>query len=529
MKRFKTGLCLLLVLAMSFGLTACRKVNSSGSSYLSDMNSMIVIDNTDNQNGSEDGSNNSSTASTKNTKKNNSKNTSSGNNTSQSTPEATKGKVYTQGEIPKFSSKQFDLSGFWAPYEISEESFKTYKDVGFTTLAMINHSGVKTSNNQFYLGSNRTMKALEMCRKVGLNAILNYNDWIAEASSNNKNYYSETPFSQYDIYGEYKDIIKGIHIIDEPHKDKHIPLYSKKAFIDDFKKVYPNADFVVNLIPYTAYAGRGFKSYEEMMEIYENSYMSQFDKPYVSVDVYPFHENNKRDDQTLAMNYEYIADSAKKYGVKPCFILQSSIGGGEFEMQLDKNDLRWEINAALAFGADKLQYYCYSVPQEGNGYMYDSCILGQDNKPSQIYYDLQQLHKEIQSFADVILSYDWDQTIGNTSYGETTYRVTSFKYHEDCEYGKFRNAKYFDSVNSTKDLTVSRFESKQYGEAYMLVNFADRGGTNTVTAKFKDCGYVAVYGGSEWSSTPKVEKLDENGNLKLELKYGEGVFVIPLV
>ena len=278
--------------------------------------------------------------------------------------------------LPEYPEKQFEISGFWAPYEITEESFTTYKNVGFTHFAMINHSLNKTSEEQFYLGSDRTMKALEMCRKVGLKAIINYNDWVATWSENDLEFYSETPFSQFDIYGDYKDIITGVHICDEPYLKRpdgtgtnHFALYGDKTLIDDFKKVYPNADYIVNLIPFTAYASRGFDNYEQMMDLYEKTFMEPFgNKSYVSVDVYPFHQGNNMDDGTLLINYQYIANSAKKYGVKPGFILQSTIGGAdegrkEFEMELSESDLRWEINNALAYGADTLQYYCYSVPK----------------------------------------------------------------------------------------------------------------------------------------------------------------------
>ena len=35
-------------------------------------------------------------------------------------------------KTPEYADKQFEISGFWAPYEITEESFTTYKDAGFT-------------------------------------------------------------------------------------------------------------------------------------------------------------------------------------------------------------------------------------------------------------------------------------------------------------------------------------------------------------------------------------------------------------
>ena len=64
----------------------------------------------------------------------------------------------------------------------------------------------------------------------------------------------------------------------------------------------------------------------------------------------------------------------------------------------------------------------------------------------------------------------------------------------------------------------------------MFVNFAEESEIpNKVTATFKDCGAVAIYGGEGFTGTPKIVELPEDGNLSLELKYGEGVFIIPII
>ena len=453
--------------------------------------------------------------------------------------------------LPEYSYKQFELSGFWAPYEMTEESFKQYKDVGFTTFAMINHSLSKTSENQFYLGSERTMKALELCRKTGLKAILNYNDWVATWSENDPDYNGETPFSKYDLYGDYKDIITGVHIVDEPYLKRpdgssHFDTYANSKIVEDFKKVYPNARYIANLIPITAISSRGFDSYEQMMELYEEKFMEPFENPYVSVDVYPFHQGSTMDDGTLLVNYRYIANSAKKYGVKPAYILQSSVGGTvkvqnpdeevkkEFEMELSESDLRWEVYNALAFGADTLQYYCYAVPttfdEDGNvvEYMYDNCILNHDGTPSDVYYSLQKIHKEIQSYADVILSYDWDTTIGVSGTEDQTFRVSSLELDADFNTIKLEDTKNYVDAVGTQDMIVSRFTSEKYGEAYMFLNWAEREDKNTVKATFKNCTAIAVYGGEGFDGIPEIVELDKNGNTTIELNYGEGVFVTPL-
>ena len=108
-------------------------------------------------------------------------------------------------------------------------------------------------------------------------------------------------------------------------------------------------------------------------------------------------------------------------------------------------------------------------------------------------------------------------------------RVSAIEYDEMLEYATLENAKHYVAAKGTQDLVVSRFESEEHGEAYMLVNFAENNGkANSVNATFKDCGAVAIYGGEEYNGTPEIITLDENGNFAVDLAYGEGIFVVPL-
>ncbi len=434
--------------------------------------------------------------------------------------------------IPSYPEQSFEISGFWAPYEITEESLQQYKDVGFTTLAFINHSLEKNSENQFYLGSDRTMKALELCRKTGLNAILQYGDWIANWSENNEEYYSETPFSQYDLYDDYKDIIKGISIVDEPSKQHYDGRYNSTAMMDDFKKVYPDAYYMVNISP--RYAGGSywdFVDYDELVDTYEEKIMTYFDNKFISVDCYPFcNEENReyprRDDWLLG--YEIIANLAKKHDAYKTAIIQSSVSN-EFAKELTESDMRLQVNVALAFGFDHIQYYCYEVPKsfDEDGTvtnMYDHCILNQDSTPNEMYYWLQDIHKEIQSYASVILAYEWDSIITRNPVGFSS--NTDMMMMLDRE---FENAMYFEKAISSTDLAISRFTSEQYGEAYMLVNYAEKDKNNIATITFKDCSKIAVYGGKGFDGTPEIVELDEENKYRVDLAYGEGVFVVPMV
>ena len=433
----------------------------------------------------------------------------------------------TENKLPQYEQHEFNIMGLWAPYDVSEEGFKLYKDAGFNVLSFTNHSEEpRSSDNQYYLGSNRTMKALELCKKVGLDAYIAYEDTWFVRDIEGEDYFDGTPFTNYDFYGEYKDIIKGVHMKDEPNKEE-MDKYSEKRLIDDFKKVYPNTSYIVNLTPqYAGGTGYGFATYDELLKYYSENFMTHFEKPYISVGYYPFPNEEHRlyprkDDWVIT--YEKIANIAKEYNAEKTMILQSGVGL-EFTKELSEADMRLQVNMALAFGVDNIQYYCYSVPL--GQYYYDYCIVGRDNKPSVLYGYLQKIHKEIQSFSDVILSYEWDSVIGSNPVGFSSNMDMSHLMLEN----EFTDTKHFENALSSTDLVISRFVSEKYGEAYMLVNYAQKGTKdNIVTITFKDCSKVAVYGGNGYNGTPKIVELDENGKIKLELQYGEGVFATPIV
>ena len=432
-------------------------------------------------------------------------------------------KKYSEKDLPQYEAQQFEISGFWAPYDISEEGLQFYKDAGFNTLAMINHSLGNTSEEQFYLGSKRTMTALENCKKVGLNAILNYNDWKAEQCEG-EGYNGETPFSKYDIYGDYKDIITGVHICDEPDNKKMNEIAST-TLIEDFKKTYPNANYIVNLSDITWPKGRGYMSYSELLNHYSEAVMSQFDVPYISVDCYPFWSGK---DERIVENYYRIAEIAKERNAKTTMILQSSTGN-EFKDTLSEGDMRWQAYLAIAFGADSLQYYCYSFPKSYSG-KYNYCILNEDGTPSVLYDYVKEINAEVQKFASVVLAYNWEDSLGFFGTVNSTYRVSYIQYDENYDQKVFKDTKHYVGVESTYDTVVSKFLSEQYGEAYMFVNFAKESSeSNTITATFKECDAIAIYGGEGFDGTPKIVELDENGNTTIQLKYGEGVFVTPIV
>ena len=434
--------------------------------------------------------------------------------------------------LPQFPEQEFEICGLWAPHEITESAFKQYKDAGFNVLSFTNHDDVpRSSENQYYIGSKRTMEALEVCKKVGIDVYLAYGaSWFNRANEGDE-YFENKPFSTYNLYGDYMDIIKGVHINDEPNKETMAKL-AKDDLIEDYQKIYGNRKYMINLIPATAVTSRDFVDYDEMLDIYGKTILSKFENPYICVDVYPY-SNSKNPEMMILYNYNEIAKCAKKYNAETSFILQSSTGS-EFIDTLTVGDMRQQAYLAIAFGADNLQYYCYAVPRtkqdDGSfSYLYNHCMLNQDGTPNELYYDVKTVNLEIQKFASAVLSYDWQQAIAMSGTVDQTFRGGVLEYDEKFNHRTLENTKHYVSAESTQDVVISQFASEEYGEAYMFVNFARaESENNKIDVSFKDCKSIAIYGGIDYNGEPQIIALDENGKATIELQYGEGAFVTPL-
>ncbi len=446
--------------------------------------------------------------------------------------DSAKPKVTKKGYVlPEYKSQEFQIAGLWAPRQMTEEAFIQYKNAGFNVFSFTNHDEQpRSSENQYYIGSKRSLEALELCKKVGLDVYISYGDSWFNRQNEGDEYFEGTPFSNHNVYGEYMDIIKGMHVKDEPNKETMTYL-SNDTLINDFKKVYGDRKYIINLIPETAIKSRDYETYEEMLNHFGEDILSKFEKPHISVDCY-LHSNSTAVEGNIINNYNKIANCAKKYGATTAMILQSSTGN-EFKDTLSEADMRQQVYLALAFGAQGIEYYCYSVP-EGMDPQYKNCMLERDNvTPSQLYYDVKTVNEEIQKFASAFLAYDWNQAVGVTGTEDQTFRVSVIeeKINENWESEKIKleDAKYYVSAKSTQDMVVSHFTSKKYDEAYMFVNFGrDNGKKNIIDVTFKDCTAIAVYGGKDYSGTPEIIKL-KDGKVTLDLQYGEGVFVVPLI
>lgn len=447
---------------------------------------------------------------------------------------------------PIYSSKQLTLTGWWAP-EPTKEAYELFKEAGMNTLLQVNHSAKylydengklnRTTDNTYFLGSNISMRSLELCREVGLDAIVSYGGWYGC-----ENYPTDGKvFSARDVYGEYKDIIKGVHIVDEPYKEK-IDELSDPTFIQDFKDTYPTLPFMCNLHPSLTmqnanYFGMGLgATYEEYVDYFTSHLVEPFENNrYLSVDVYPF-EQKSANDKYLSTGwlycYETVANAALQYGADLNYYIQT-VWGGENAKQnprmMTTEDIRLHVYMSLAYGGNSISYYCYSMPThlvngEWEG-MYKYCMLDIDGNPTPLYQSVKEVNGEISAFDDAFLSYQYKKTYPIFKEGESKSR-TDFAYLSNQL--DIATLKRVQDVSADGEVVMGVFEDEKGEQGYMLVNYSDtsKKEQRKVTLTLKDSEAVAVYGGKGYQGTPTIVYA-EGGVITLTISEGNGMFVVP--
>ena len=425
--------------------------------------------------------------------------------------------------LPTYDKQDFVFFGFWSPYDFTEESYALYRQSGLNTMLFTNHSvQTASSDNLHYLGSGATMRSLELCRKTGLNAILNYGWWYYEWVEGGKSY-GDTPFSDYNLYEDYKDMIVGVHIADEP-KYNQIDDYAKESLIADYKRVY-DVPYMLNLYP--SYAGQdaiGYEGYKQYVQSYADKVLTQFDdNRLLSVDFYPFRASSSSMHSAWLACYNNVASVAKSTGSKQSYYIQTAVGN-EFQGELGQDEICMQLNVAMAFGADWFGFYCYEMPRtylEDGTYepMYSYCMLNPDGTPSLLYYAVQSEIARVSAFSDAYLAYDWVKTVPVTPAGaKENYALKLIS-------GSDFSGTSIEQVTADSDTVVGCFTSEK-GEAFMVVNYGtpSEKKTSTTTVKVGCDGYAAVYGKS---GAPEIVKL-KKGELQLEMASGEGRFVTLL-
>jgi len=383
-------------------------------------------------------------------------------------------------------------------------------------------------------GGEYNFKALKASKQVGIKQI------IADGRLKNTLLQAKTLVdteakTEEEVVQMVKDIIKpytecegnealyGFMIQDEPDASKFDMLgYAQKVF----NKAAPDLCFYVNLFPVVAGGAQLSGTASPIpYDTYLSQYFNKIKTDYISYDHYPLLGNGVTTsiEPSFLYNMDVIQSKIKQEGKDRDFwtFLQSIQYGANHRALTSKADATFQAMSFLAYGGDGIQWFCYASPpaHDGATSFGDNALVTRNYEKTETYNYVQACNQEIQALMPYYKNFDWKGVVISNVWDDTE----NFSYLDGSEF-LMTSTETLKSFTSVEDAFTGVFEDKDGREGYMVVNFTDPAlkKANTVTMTFNGANNAIVVKGG----VKTVEKL-KKGVLNLNLKEGEGAFVIP--
>jgi hypothetical protein len=201
-------------------------------------------------------------------------------------------------------------------------------------------------------------------------------------------------------YGGYA-ALAGLNLYDEPSSDLFKILASARQRLQGLD---PKQLPWVNLLPYTRNStqlGTRVSDYNGYLELYRR----EVNPPFISFDHYPLLSGT-------AITAGYFDNWAMIGGVS----LQSpSIPSWGFIQSVDftwafaprrrpnEDEIFWQVNVCLAYGAKGLQYFCYWTPKASDSVTFGEALVTESGKLTPLYYYAQRANDYLRVVGKVLL------------------------------------------------------------------------------------------------------------------------------
>lgn len=358
--------------------------------------------------------------------------------------------------------------------------------------------------------------ALDLAEETGIKLLVM--DYDVRPESFDSNITAEDLLRKTSTYNEHPAFL-GHHAYDEPGVDSFDSIGALKKV---YAKAFPDKSFFVNLYP--SYSSTKSLGTSSGYEYYVQHYIDRVSPDLLSVDYYPLKGSAQKPVlyTGLLSDYEIYAENAKLYDI-PFYAFIGTMGFTSAIRQPSIYDLRFMVNAALMFGADGINHFCYWQP-------YDSVVetdqthamILRDGTVTDLYYDVKTVNYEVKSFDHVLMSFDWQGIMVNAGESSGGKLSTSFKQLKNPVEKHARIA----SISSERDVAAGIFKDTDGYDGFYVMNYENPGYTdrkNNVKIKFNNADRAIVC----YRNEEKVVTLND-GEYSCELKAGDAFFIIPV-
>ncbi|PVD52559.1 hypothetical protein DC498_08535 [Terrimonas sp.] len=157
----------------------------------------------------------------------------------------------------------------------------------------------------------------------------------------------------------------------------------------------------INLFPnYALPAQLGTDTYQQ----YLDEYIAMVAPPVLSFDHYPVIETKgeRHLRKEWFANLEMVAKTVQKNN-KPLWAFALSVAHGLYPVPT-LAEIRLQVFANLAYGAQGIQYFTYWTPRNKSQYVYHHGPIDDNNKRTDVYEMIKTVNREIQSLSGIFLS-----------------------------------------------------------------------------------------------------------------------------
>ncbi len=462
-----------------------------------------------------------------------------------------------QGYYEKYDHLQFDLYGYSPPtdgtYTVdgelkttgedyrTVERYKEYQECGFNILLM-QFGGVYNGEDWATCDAKMVM---DRAYAAGLKKAIIVDKRIYDLCKikngilgDGKQFATEGDLDAFlaDCLKTYKNhpTFYGVQLLDEPRYNQLVTI---GQLYRGLKRVNPEGFVQCNLLPLCGVAGcNGFFPYDgdwvENWGTYLENYLDATGADYLMYDSYPISEQWW--ESNISRNYILGLQTAtricKERGVKLYFVAQTfgmTNQGYYYHIMPNESQIRWQINLLLAFGVKQFSYFTYWTKQANNtkGELFHDgqAMMTRDGKRTAAWYQIQQIHKEMQRLAPVILNFDY--------VADRYFLKTPFKSHP--LYIGYSKRGRIEGVAATTDqdvVFIHELEDKKNGQKmYAVTNTCDpkyagefsKPQTTVVTFE-KPYTKADVFERGEWKTVDL-----EGGRYEANLFPGDAQFILP--
>lgn len=444
------------------------------------------------------------------------------------------------------------------------ERYREYKECGFDTLLLLGndafngdlgeYDGGALADNEWVspfdghkyrrddFATSQLKKNLDMSQEVGLKVIVfdviihNLSQMEGGLIGEGKAFRDEAALDALveELLSPYKDhpAFYGVTLRDEPH---WVSLEAYGQVYSSLKRVMPeiyiplsilglNLDPALSQFFIGVYAGPHageFTNVTDAYEFYVDTALTEIDD--FGVAYYPFIRNAATKERDLSSHglyvMQYLTKKTAAKGGHITAIVQTFAADNTLLAEVNEAMVRYNTNAALAFGAENLVYFTYWMFPWKVAEEFTQGIM--DDFGNKIIYDeVQRVNRELKSLAKVVLNFEYQKTY--TAW-QGLFGPKMAGRLEESELSGFTGLANFEV--SGQALVNQMYDAAKDNYGFFVLNLNDPGMVKkeTVTLTFdKKYSHAAVYNRGE----VRYEKLKKS-KLTLTFDEGDSAFVIP--